>query len=405
MKRLVLGIVLVLLVGVVGWGVYRRVSESGSAAGPGRLAVAVPVETVPVRRGSILDAGVFTGSLIPKSQFVVAPKVTGWLRQLLVHVGDTVRQNQVIAVLDDDEFAQQVEQARAELQVARANAENAASDLDVAKRELERVRVLREKQIASASELDEAVAASNAGEAKLKVSLALVSQREAALKAAELRLSYAKVQAFWEGEDQTRVVGERFVDEGALLQVNQPIVSVLQNAPLTAVVYVIERDYPKVRVGQQAVITTDAYPDRQFTGDIVRIAPLLQESSRQARLEIEIANREQLLKPGMFIRARVEFANHEDAVLIPLSALAKRDGREGVFLADPNGLQASFVPITTGILVGETVEVVEPRISGLVVTIGNHLLEDGSKIILPSKTAPAAQSPSQTAPEGRGTPR
>jgi len=107
----------------------------------------------------------------------------------------------------------------------------------------------------------------------------------------------------------------------------------------------------------------------------------------------------------MFIRARVEFANHEDAVLIPLSALAKRDGREGVFLADPNGLQASFVPITTGILVGETVEVVEPRISGLVVTIGNHLLEDGSKIILPSKTAPAAQSPSQTAPEGRGTPR
>jgi RND family efflux transporter MFP subunit len=360
----------------------------------------VAVEAQPIRKGVISDIGVFTGSLLPKSQFVVAPKVTGWLKKLLVNVGDTVSQNQVIAVLDDEEFTQQVEQAKAELQVAKANAENCTTDLDLAQREYERAKTLREKQIASASEFDEAEAAFNACQTRLKVAIAQVTQKEAALEAANLRLSYTRVQAFWENADQIRVVGERFVDEGALLQVNQPIVSILQNDPLTAVVYVVEKDYPKVRVGQHAIVSTDAYPDKTFTGSIVRIAPLLKETSRQARVEIEIPNDDHLLKPGMFIRARIEFARHDDATLVPLAALVRRNGKQGVFVVEPasppsagrdtqprqmepNNLKARFVPVTVGIINGELAEVLEPEISGLVVTMGNHLLEDGSDITLP----------------------
>ena len=391
MKKIVLGILVALTVAAAGWETYRRIMASGQTNGPDRSALAVAVETQPIRQGTIRDVGIFTGSLVPKSQFIVAPKVTGWLKKLQVNVGDAVQQNQVIAILDDEEFTQQVEQAKAELQVAEANAENSASDLDVAKREYERAKTLREKQIASASELDESAAAFNASEARLKVSLAQVTQKEAALKAAELRFSYTKVQAFWEGEDQIRVVGERFVDEGALLQVNQPIVSVLQNNPLTAVVYVIERDYPKVKVGQQAVISTDAYPSKIFTGNIVRIAPLLRESSRQARIEIEISNPESGfggLKPGMFVRAQLEFARRDNATLIPLAGLVRRNGKDGIFIADVNNLKARFVPIMTGIMSGETVEVTEPAVSGLVVTMGNHLLEDSSSIMLPPKEQP-----------------
>jgi RND family efflux transporter MFP subunit len=179
------------------------------------------------------------------------------------------------------------------------------------------------------------------------------------------------------------VVGERFVDVGELLSVNQPIVSILENNPLTAVVYVIERDYPKVTIGQQAVVTTDAYPGRTFTGSITRIAPLLKESSRQARLEMEVPNPDHTLKPGMFVRARVEFAKHENATLVPLPALVKRNNKDGVFIADAKNLKAHFVPVTTGIVNGEIVEVTEPQISGMVITMGNHLLEDGSSITLP----------------------
>ena len=395
MKKFFLLLLVAAVVSMAGWQLNKRATGSGANKRPGRSAGSVAVETKPIRKGVIRDIVVFTGSLEPKAQFIVAPKVAGWLKKLLVDVGDTVGRNQVIAVLDDEEFAQDVEQARAELQVAKANAANFGTDLDIAMREYERAKALREKQIASAAELDASEAAFNASQTRHKVSLAQLAQKEAALKTAEVRLSYTQVQAFWEEGDQARVVGERFVDEGALLQVNQSIVSILENDPLTAVVHVIERDYPKVKVGQDAVVTTDAYPEEAFTGVIVRIAPLLKESSRQARVEVEVPNPDRLLKPGMFVRTQVEFDRHENATLIPFPALVRRNGKEGVFIADPEKLKVRFVPVTTGIIDGELVEIAQPEISGLVVTLGNHLLEDGSDITLPKKE-PRPQNPPQT---------
>jgi RND family efflux transporter MFP subunit len=396
MKKYILGLLVLAVAVLAGWQTYKRISTS-SQTGPGRFAAAVAVEVEPIRKDTIKDIGVFTGSLQPKSQFVVAPKVTGWLKKLMVNVGDTVEQNQLIAILDDAEYTQQVEQARAELNVAIANADNGARDVDLAKKEYERAKTLREKQIASASELDSAEAELNASQTRLKVAVAQVDQRKAALKAAELRLSYTRVQAFWEGSDKTRVIGERFVDEGALLQVNQPIVSVLENKPLTAVVYVVEKDYPKVRIGQSAIVTTDAYPDQTFTGSIVRIAPLLKESSRQARVELEIPNTEELLRPGMFIRARVEFASHEDATLVPFSALARRESTQGIFIVEPGDKKVRFVPVSVGITNNVWAEILEPEVSGRVVTLGNHLLEDGSEITIPETATPPTQPDSSAA--------
>ncbi len=392
MKKFLLLLLVLTIAAAGGWQLYRYVSRSTVQKGPGRSAVSVPVETKPITKGVIRDIGVFTGSLQAKSQFIVAPKVAGWLKEILVNIGDPVSRNRVIAVLDDEEFTQQAEQARAELQVAKANAENCATDLDIARREYERAKALREKQIASASELDASEAAFNACQTRHKVSVAQVDQKEAAMKAADLRLSYATVRAFWEDGDQTRVVGERFVDEGTLLQANQPVVSILENDPLTAVVFVIERDYPKVTVGRQALVATDAYPDRTFAATIVRIAPLLRENSRQARVELEVPNPEHLLKPGMFVRVEVEFARHENATLVPITALVKRNDRQGVFIIDAGNLKAHFVAVTTVIIEGELAEVVEPDISGLVVTMGNHLLEDGSSILLPPGGAGAGGS-------------
>jgi len=404
MKKALLGVVVLAVLAVAIWQAQRRIAAAADATKKGRPDAPVAVETQPVRTGSIQDIGVFTGSLVPESQFVVAPKAAGWIKELLVDIGDSVRRNDVIAVLNDEEFRRQVEQAGAELQVAKANAENTAAVLDLARREYERVMALREKQIASAAELDAASATYNAGQAQLKVAQAQVVQKEAALKAAELQLSYTQVRAFWEDGDANRVVGERFVDEGALVSVNQPIVSILENNPLTAVVFVVERDYPKMSVGQEAGVTTDAYPGEVFRGSIRRIAPLLRENSRQARVEIEIANPRQLLKPGMFIRARVEFARIEQATLVPITALVRRDGKQGVFLVESDGaqepvLRARFVPVTTGIVSGEVAEVKEPALSGAVGTLGNHLLEDGAKVMLPK---PPAEAAGNRAKEGAG---
>ena len=397
--RKVLGVLIVLvLVGLLGWQVFRRASMSLKGSPRRHRSVAVAVEVASVQKITIHDVGFFTGSLVPKSYFAVAPKIAGRLEKLLVNIGDRVKRGQLIAVLDDEEYAQQVEQARAELEVAKANLIEKRSSLDVSRREFKRAQALRRKKIASESELDAAQAQYKAQDAKYKVALAQVTQEEAALKAAQVRLSYTQIKASWEDGNETRVTGEKFVDEGAMLKANAPIVSILDIHSLTAVIHVIERDYSKVRVGQKVVVTTDAFPGSTFTGKIVRIAPLLKETSRQARVEIEVPNRDRLLKPGMFIRAHIEFARHDNTTVVPVAALTKRNNQQGVFLVDTQNMKAHFVPVTLGIVNGESAEVVKPSLSGSVVTLGYHLLEDGSAITLPAEK-PEMSSPGLVNPD------
>jgi RND family efflux transporter MFP subunit len=394
MKKTLVILIMLALAALLGWQIYQRASISGKSSARSRRAVAVAVEIAPIQKTTIRDIGLFTGSLLPKSYFVVAPKIGGRLEKLLVNIGDFVKRGQLIVVLDDDEYAQQVEQARAELEVAKANVAESRTTLDMAQREFERAKALRQKKIASESELDVALAQFKTQDAKYKVALAHVAQKEAALRAAQVRLSYTKIRAWWEDGNEPRVVGERYMDEGAMLKANDPIVSILEIQTLTGVIHVIERDYSEVQVGQEAVLTTDAFPGRTFTGKVVRVAPLLKEASRQARVEIKIPNPERLLKPGMFIRAQIQFARHDDATVVPLTALTTRSGQQGVFLADDQNMKARFVPVTVGIINADLAEVIRPSLSGSVVTLGHHLLEDGASITLPEAKRGGSLQPS-----------
>ena len=387
-------IVIVTVVGLFVWLGYRKASVLVRKPDNRRQALAVAVEVAPLQKGTIEEVGLFTGSLVPKSYVVVAPKIAGRLEKLFVGIGDGVKRGQPIALLDDEEYAQQVEQARAEREVAKANVLESESSLEVAGREYKRVQALHQKQIASESELDTARAQHEAQGAKHQVALAQVAQKDAALEAARVRLSYTRINASWEDGEGHRLVGERFVHEGAMLKANDPIVSILEIQSLTAVIHIIERDYSKVSSGQNAVITTDAFPDRTFSGTILRVAPLLKETSRQARVEIEVPNPGGILKPGMFVRVRIEFDRHSDVTVVPTSALVNRNGQRGVFLADPEEMKARFVPVELGIVNGELAEVIHPPLSGWVVTLGHDLLEDGSAIILPTLQSGSDSSPS-----------
>jgi RND family efflux transporter MFP subunit len=441
MKKVVGFVVLAGVLGVIGWQVLvRRAQIQEAAQRPGRGGrPAVAVEVAPVRRATVRDIGRFTGTLMARAQFVVAPKVAGRLRQLHVHIGDLVCRGDLIAVLDDEEYAIAVEQAQAELDVAQANVEEAQSSLAQAEREYQRVQPLREKGIASESELDVVRAAYKAQEAKSRVTKAVVAQREAALRAARVRQGYTQVRAAWEEADAApRVVGERFVDEGALLTANAPIVSLLDIDTLIAIIQVVERDYPKIVEGQPVTLTTDAFPERTFTGTVKRIAPLVKETSRQARVEVEVSNPGRTLRPGLFVRMSIVFATHQDATVVPVAALARRDGKMGVYVigdappADPNDRAntarpagppagprargrsgapgpdtkgpdkiARYIPLTLGIEDGPLVEVLAPTdLRGEVVTLGQHLLEDGAPVTVaePPSTAPASQPATRRRP-------
>ncbi|MBI3993186.1 MAG: efflux RND transporter periplasmic adaptor subunit [Candidatus Lambdaproteobacteria bacterium] len=328
---------------------------------------------------SLRDVRSFAGTLQAHSQFDVAPQIAGRLERLTVNIGDRVTRGQVVAQLNDDEFVQQAGQARAELGVARATLSEARSLLDVKRRQAERAEKLFVQHIGSEADLETAQAEAAAQQARLQVAQAQVTQREAALKAAEVRLAYTVIRAAWSDDAGPRVVAERYVNEGEMLAANKPILSVVETRRLTAVVQAAERDYPHLAVGQPATIMADAYSSRRVPGRVARIAPVFRETSRQARVEIEVANEEEALQPGMFARVEIEVGRAEHATVVPLEAIVTRAGETGVFLAEPTH-QARFVPVRTGIIQGALVQIVTPPLSGEVVTLGNHLLSDGVPI-------------------------
>jgi len=389
-NKLLLGAGLV-IPAIAVWLIVKNVA--GKAEGTGQRTGTVAVEVAPIVEGPIRDLGLFSGTLIPKSQFVIAPKVSGKLKKLYVDIGDRLTNGQVVAQLDDEEYQQQVIQAEADLNVARANLEEALTGVELARRDLERAESLYKKKIMSDSQMDAARALFNAQESKSKVTAAQVSNRESALEAARVRLSYTRITASWQKGSEVRFVGERFVDEGALLSSNSQIISVIELQPITAVIFATEKEYFRIQPGQEVVVTSTAFTGRTFQGTVTRVAPLLKETSRQARVEVDIKNDGDSLKPGLFVNAGIEFAHRDKAKLVPFSSLVQRGTQSGVFLADTENKKAFFKPIKVGIVEGENAEVLEPAdISGYAVVLGQHLLQDGMNIILPERISGQASS-------------
>lgn len=380
LRKALIALTLVVLLGSLAALIVWRLmqveadAQSEEATGP------VPVEVAAIERGRIEDRRTFSGTLVPRAEFIVAPKVSGRVETLRVEVGDAVKAGDVIAELDDDELVQAVAQAQAELAVAEATLAQARSALEIAEREFERVKTLRERGIASESAMDTAEADLRAKRAQVDVEAAQVQRAQAALGSEQVRLSYTKVVASWDGGGDERIVSERFVDGGATVAANDPIVTVVDLSTVRAVLFVTESDYARLAIGQPVTLVTDAYMDETFEGRVLRLAPVFEEASRQARVEIEVPNRDRKLKPGMFVRAAVVLGTAEDTPIVPSVAVVRREDQTGLFIIDDGRDAVRWAPVKVGIEAGERVQVIGDGLTGRAVTLGQQLLEDGSSV-------------------------
>lgn len=382
LKTSILAIVLIGAAGGLGWVLF---SQHQGRTGPGKRAEAsrpLPVDVVQIQRGPIALRRSFSGALEARAEFVVAPKVSGRVERLFVNLSDTVRRGQAVAELDNAEYVQAVAQARADLEVAKANLGMSRSALKIANRELERSEKLRKRGIASDSEFDTSSADQLAKQAQLEVAGAELTKAEASLETARIRLGYSKVTARWSGGDEHRVVAERYLDEGQTVAANAPLLLIVELHPITGVVFVSEKDYARLKPGQLVSLTTDAYPGEQFRGRIDRIAPVFSKSTRQARVEMTIENPQHRLKPGMFIRVTVVMERVPETTIIPEQALTTRNEKPGVFVVSDDGKSVAWREVTVGIREGDRVQVQGKGLSGRVVTLGQQLVKDGSAITI-----------------------
>jgi RND family efflux transporter MFP subunit len=387
-------ILMVLLIGVtagLGWVTFGQFQGRADSSRNRRLSRPVPVEVAQIQRGPIALKRTFSGELEALAEFVVAPKVGGRVKRMIVNIADTVERGQVVAELDNDEYVQAVAQARADLAVTKASLSEAKSALEITNREFKRIQSLVKRGIASNSELDAARKDLLAKQAQFEVTAAQVEKAESSLKTENIRLGYTKITADWTGDDKYRIVAERYLDEGQTVAANAPLLLIVELDPIVGVVFVTERDYALLKPGQQVSLTTDAYPGERYTGRIDRIAPIFRKSSRQARVEMIIDNTKHRLKPGMFIRATVALAQVPETTIVPELALTKRDDRSGVFIVSEDGRSVNWRNVKVGIRDGDRVQVEGEGVVGRVVILGQQLVNDGSPITIPAeqnRTAP-----------------
>lgn len=379
-KPMVVTLAVLLGLGWLTWAIQQRLTDTAGSGARTSADEPVPVEVADITRGPIEQRRTFTGTLEARAEFEVAPKVSGRVEALSVDLADAVERNQVVAMLDDAEYIQEVARASANLNVAKAGYAEAQSLLKIAERELERVEKLQSRGVSSESQRDTAKAEQLAKQAAVAVSEARVASAQADLEAARIRLGYTQVTAGWRGGSDRRVVAERYVDEGEMVSANTPLLRIVELDPITAVFSVTERDYGQLRAGQSAEVSTDAYPGERFHGTIERVSPVFRETTRQARVELRVDNPRLRLKPGMFARATVVLDRAEDATVVPEQALTKRDGQTGVFVVDPKGSTALWRPVEPGIVEGQRLQVSGEGLLGQVVVLGQQLLEDGSHI-------------------------
>ncbi|MEA4863253.1 MAG: efflux RND transporter periplasmic adaptor subunit [Victivallaceae bacterium] len=346
-----------------------------------KMAIAV----TDIKKRDLADARIFTGNLKANSSFDLATKVPGRLETLTVTTGNPVEPGQLVAKIDDVEYIQQLAQAKANLEVGKSQVAAAKITLEQSEREFKRYKSMYDNKVCSEAQFEQAESARNSAQAMLEMREADVKRLAAILENAETRLADTTITANWTGG--VRYVGKRFVDPGALLTVNAPIITVIDISALKAEINVIESDYPKLKLGDEAIITTDAYPGEKFIGKVYTIAQNLDAATRQAPVTVKIPNTDGKLKPGMFVRVTIELAHRKNVPTVPRESIVKRRGKIGVFLYQHKDGNVRFMPVNTGLVDGNDVEVDLKDISLPVVTIGVHQLNDGASVIDPAELA------------------
>ncbi|MCD7895044.1 MAG: efflux RND transporter periplasmic adaptor subunit [Planctomycetaceae bacterium] len=397
MRKVIVVCILAAIVGVVAWKYFTTevADNSRSRRGPGIVAV----ETARIEQTDLGDRVVFTGTIKAEERFDAAPKIAGIIRSINYNAGDVVRRGAVLAVLDDDEYILAVEKEEASLLVAQATAQDAEAQLEIARRDYDRSKNLRDERVISEQEFDKIDATFKAAQAKYDTAVAQVRLAEAALNTAKVVLNYTRVRADWEDGPDERVIGQRWYDAGAMVAANTPIIPVLDINTVRAVISVSEKQYPRLRLNDRVTVTTDAFPGRGFPGRISRIPQELGDLTREAEVEVAVDNPDLALKPGMFVRATIEFERADNAVAAPLAAVVRRDdGLRGVYVVNDDQDAVTFQPVTEGIVDGAYVELVnaDALLGREVVVLGQHLLKDGINVRV------AGAAPRESAPAGSG---
>lgn len=305
----------------------------GKPEGEGTRPPEIPTITAEVakaERRTLTEDLVVRGTIgaVANEDVKVSALVAGRVNAVTVAEGDTVRQGQVIAVLDRQPLEDQRRQAAAAVDQAKAQLENARLNL-------QRNQQLFDRGVAAGKEVEDARAQLAAAQSSLDAASAQQST-------AQRNIDRASVRSPISGQIVKRMVsvGEQ-VDGTA----SQPIAQVANLDRVELAANVPAEHLSRLRPGMSAAVTSDALSDRVFSGTILAIGPAVDASTNAGLARIRIANPEHALKVGMFAQARVALAEHAGALVVPPSAVVKGESDAAVYVLTGDTAQRTVVTI------------------------------------------------------------
>jgi membrane fusion protein (multidrug efflux system) len=339
-----LAVVAILVIGVLTLG--RGGKAEGSAAGargPGGAAGAgapasmppMPVDVDTARIRPIVDAVRATGRIEAVQAVELRPDEQGRVTALLFREGQYVARGTPLVRIDDA--------------MLRAQAERADADRDLAQQQLLRVRKLREQNAAPPADLERAEAAARSA--------------NAALSLLQLQIARSVVRAPFSG-----AVGQRFVSVGDYVTTSSRLLTLQTVDPQRAVIEVPERHAANLRPGQTVEFTVAAQPQRKFAARVDFIDPIVESTNRTITVKGLAANQDRILRPGMFIEARLATSVRQEAVVIPEDAVQPLRTANIAWVVD-NG-KASRRVVQLGVRSQGYVEVLSGVRAGELVVVG-----------------------------------
>lgn len=336
----VAGIVL-LAGGAFAWKTGRP--PAAAPAGAGTATAERPIELIPaeiyvIQPRGLIDVVRFTGTTQPIDQTVVKARVAGRLAEVLVREGDRVTKGQLLARFETNELQARVNERQSAVDAARADARWTARDLSDKQQ-------LASRNIVSQSALD-------ASRATAENKASMVAVAEAQLEIARKNLADAEVLAPFDG-----VVGERLANQGESLPIDGRIVALLDTSHVEVSAQMPAADVVRLRIDQPATVTLEGFGDREFKGRITRISPTTQAGSRSIPVYVEIVDRHEALRGGLFATGAVVVAEKGHALAVPIVSVRKDDQGEYVLAVENDRLVRKPVGVVRTWSRGELAEV------------------------------------------------
>lgn len=320
----------------------------GEQGGGGFQMPPMPVEVSRAQQQVVEDRFEGVGTIEADEAITVVAEIDGTLISIPFREGSEVREGALLAQLDDAQLG---------AELARAEALRAQS-----KATYDRVRKVVEQRAAAPQDLDDAGAA-------LKVA-------EANLDLARARFEKTRITAPFSG-----IVGTRRVSRGTFLRVGQAITELANIDAIRVLFSSPERFLARLRPGASVSVSTTAFRDLKLTGTIIAVEPILDATTRSARVIARVNNPGKNFRPGMSANISAVLGRRNEAVTIPNEAIFSGGGESFVFLVNPDSTVAR-VSLVLGTRMADMVEVlngIEP--GSIVVRAGHQKLFDGAKVV------------------------